>query len=153
MNVGEVMTRDVRLVDPDQSINEVARIMASLDTGSVPVGENDRLVGMVTDRDIAIRAVAAGKGPDTPVRDVMTQGVKYCFEDEDVADVAENMAKLQLRRLPVRSARTTTTRRGCSPPFCIAKASDLRKNYASVRIGARPHYSGPAGETTLPAWG
>ena len=63
--------------------------------------ENDRLIGMITDRDIAIRGVAAGKGPDTPVRDVMSTEVKYCFEDEDVAHVAENMAELQVRRLPV----------------------------------------------------
>jgi CBS domain-containing protein len=101
MNVSEVMSRKVRLGHPRQGINEVARIMADIDAGLVPVGENDRLVGMITDRDIAIRAVAAGKGPNTSVREVMTQDVKYCYEDDDVADVAENMAKLQLRRLPV----------------------------------------------------
>lgn len=101
MNVGEVMSREVRVGHPRQSISEVARIMADIDTGIVPVGEEDRLVGMITDRDIAIRAVAAGKGPNTAVRDVMTHDVKYCYEDDDVADVAKGMAKLRVRRLAV----------------------------------------------------
>ena len=101
MRVSEAMTRDVRIASPDQSIREAARIMAEIDAGVLPVGENDRLVGMITDRDIAIRAVAEGKGPDTSVREVMTQDVKYCFEDEDTDDVVRNMADQQVRRLPV----------------------------------------------------
>lgn len=101
MRVAEVMTRDVRLANPDQSIQDAARTMAELDAGALPVGESDRLVGMITDRDIAVRAVAEGKGPDTRVRDVMTPDIKYCFEDEDVDEVAENMAEIQVRRLPV----------------------------------------------------
>ena len=101
MKVSEAMTRDVRITSPDQSIREAARIMAEIDAGVLPVGENDRLVGMITDRDIAIRAVAEGKGPDTSVREVMTQDVKYCFEDEDTDDVVRNMADQQVRRLPV----------------------------------------------------
>ena len=101
MRVSETMTRDVRIASPDQSIREAARIMAEIDAGVLPVGENDRLVGMITDRDIAIRAVAEGKGPDTSVREVMTQDVKYCFEDEDTDDVVRNMADQQVRRLPV----------------------------------------------------
>jgi CBS domain-containing protein len=95
------MTRDVRVATPGQSIRDVAKIMAEIDAGSMPVGENDRLVGMITDRDIAIRAVAAGKGPDTPVREVMSQEVKYCFEDEELDHVAQNMGEIQVRRLPV----------------------------------------------------
>jgi CBS domain-containing protein len=75
--------------------------MAELDAGVLPVGANDRLVGMLTDRDIAIRAVAEGKGPDTKIRDVMTASVKYCFEDEDLDHVAKNMGEIQVRRLPV----------------------------------------------------
>ena len=74
----------------------------SVSVGAMPVGENDRLVGMITDRDIAIRAVAKGKGPDTPVREVMsTEKVLYCYEDEDLAHVAANMGEQQVRRLPV----------------------------------------------------
>ena len=103
MKVSEAMTRDVRVASPDQTLREVARIMADLDTGVVPVGENDRLVGMITDRDIAIRGVAEGRGPDTTVRDVMTPDVRTCFEDEDVQDVARTMAQNQVRRLPVLS--------------------------------------------------
>jgi CBS domain-containing protein len=101
MRVSEAMTRDVRIATPGQSIREVAKIMGELDAGAMPVGENDRLIGMITDRDIAIRAVAQGKGPDTPVREVMSKEVKYCYEDEDLEHVAHNMGDIQVRRLPV----------------------------------------------------
>lgn len=101
MQVSQCMSRDVRIANPTQTIREAAKLMAELDAGSLPVGDNDRLVGMITDRDIAIRAVAAGKNPDTPVRDVMSAEVKYCFEDEDLDHVAKNMADIQVRRLPV----------------------------------------------------
>ena len=101
MKVSEVMTRDVQLIEPTQSIREAARLMAEMDAGIVPVREGDRLVGMITDRDIAVRAVAEGKGPDTPIREVMTDDVKYCYEDDDTGDVARNMADIQVRRLPV----------------------------------------------------
>ena len=101
MKVADAMSRDVCVADPNQTICEAACNMARIDAGAIPVGENDRLVGMITDRDIAIRAVAAGKGADTPVRDVMTRDVKYCFEDEDLNHVAKNMAEQRVRRLPV----------------------------------------------------
>ena len=102
MRVSEAMTREVRVANPGQSIREVAKIMAEIDAGAMPVGDNDRLVGMITDRDIAIRAVALGKGPDTPVRDVMsTEQVLYCYEDEELDHVAKNMGSEQVRRLPV----------------------------------------------------
>jgi len=101
MKVSEVMTRDVRLIEPTQTIREAARLMAEMDSGILPVREGDRLVGMISDRDIAVRAVAQGKGPDTPVREVMTDEVKYCFEDDDTDAVERNMADIQVRRLPV----------------------------------------------------
>ena len=101
MRVSEAMTRDVRVATPGQSIREAASQMSELDAGALPVGDNDRLVGIITDRDIALRAVAKGKGPDTPVREVMSTEIKYCFEDEDIEHVARNMAELQVRRLPV----------------------------------------------------
>ncbi|HYL24420.1 MAG TPA: CBS domain-containing protein [Burkholderiales bacterium] len=102
MRVSEAMTREVRVASPGQSIREVAKVMAEIDAGAMPVGDDDRLVGMITDRDIAIRAVAQGKGPDTPVREVMsTDQVLYCYEDEDLAHVAQNMGQQQVRRLPV----------------------------------------------------
>ncbi|TIP28823.1 MAG: CBS domain-containing protein [Mesorhizobium sp.] len=101
MKVGNCMTKNVQIANPEQSIREVAEIMGRLDAGVMPVGDHDRLVGMITDRDIAIRGVASGKGPDTKVRDVMSPEVKYCFDDEDVEHVLENMGDLQVRRLPV----------------------------------------------------
>jgi CBS domain-containing protein len=101
MKVSECMTREVRITNPDETIAEAAKIMAHIDAGVLPVGHNDRLVGMITDRDIAVRGVAEGKGPETKVRDVMSKEVKYCFEDEDVEHVLENMGELQIRRLPV----------------------------------------------------
>ncbi len=101
MRVEEIMTRDMRVARPDQSIQEAARMMADVDAGIMPVGEGDRLVGMITDRDIAVRAVAEGKGTQTQVREVMSPEVKYCFEDEDTDAVARNMAEIQVRRLPV----------------------------------------------------
>ena len=101
MKVREAMTRDVRLVKPDQPISEAARLMGELDIGALPVEDSDRLVGMITDRDIAVRAVAAGRGPDTPVRDVMSRDVKYCYEDQTIDEVTQNMGELRIRRLPV----------------------------------------------------
>jgi CBS domain-containing protein len=101
MKVREAMTRDVRLVRPQQTIREAAHLMAELDIGALPVEENDRLVGMITDRDIAVRAVAEGKGPDTPVSDAMTRDIKYVFEDQSIEEVTRNMSEQRIRRVPV----------------------------------------------------
>jgi CBS domain-containing protein len=101
MKVSEIMTRDVRLLSPDQTIREAARLMADIDAGSLPVSENDRLVGMITDRDIVIRAVAQGKSADTKVADVMSKEMLYCVDTDEIDDVARNMGKAQVRRLPV----------------------------------------------------
>jgi CBS domain-containing protein len=102
MRVADAMTRDVQIASPDQSIIDAAKLMADCDCGVLPVGENDRLVGMITDRDIVVRALAQGK-QDARIRDVMSPDVKYCFEDEDIDHVAQNMGDLQIRRLPVLS--------------------------------------------------
>lgn len=101
MHVSEIMTRDVHLVSPDETITEVARQMAENDIGFLPVGDHDRLVGMITDRDIVVRGVADGLDLQSKVGDIMTTDVKYCFEDEEVDDVARNMGDVQVRRLPV----------------------------------------------------
>jgi CBS domain-containing protein len=101
MKVSECMSSDVRIASPAWSIRDAARAMKEIDSGFLPVGEHDRLVGMVTDRDIAIRAVAEGKGPDTEVRDVMSGEVIYCFEDDDLDSVATRMSDRKIRRLPV----------------------------------------------------
>jgi CBS domain-containing protein len=100
-SVSDVMTEDVYLVTPEQTIAEAALLMREKDVGSVAVQKNDKLVGMLTDRDLAIRAVADGLDSGTAVREVMTDGIKYCFDDQDVDEVASNMAELELRRLPV----------------------------------------------------
>lgn len=102
MRVNELMSLRVELARPDESIQHAAQVMQRIDTGILPVGEHDRLVGVITDRDIAVRAVAEGKDPkSTLVRDVMSGEVRYCYEDDDIEAVAENMAELQVRRLPV----------------------------------------------------
>jgi CBS domain-containing protein len=102
MQVKEVMTRGVECVSPDATLQEAARKMKDLDVGPLPICDNDRLAGMVTDRDITVRAVAEGKDPrNTPVREVMTPGINYCFEDDDVASAARQMKEKQIRRLVV----------------------------------------------------
>ena len=101
MQVREVMTREVCVISPDDTIERAAQLMGQIDAGILPVRENDRLVGMITDRDIAVRGVAEGCGPDARVRDIMSQEVKYCFDDADADDVLENMAEIQVRRMPV----------------------------------------------------
>jgi CBS domain-containing protein len=101
MKVSDCMTHDVRIADPSETLQEAARMMADIDAGILPVGENDRLIGIITDRDIAIRAVGAGRSPDTKVRDVMSQEIRYCYADDDVDDILHNMAEQQIRRLPV----------------------------------------------------
>jgi CBS domain-containing protein len=95
------MTRNVHLASPGESLQKIAKRMAADDVGFLPVGENDRLVGTITDRDIVVRAVAEGKDGNATVRDVMTKDVKYCFEDEDIERVVQNMGDIQVRRLPV----------------------------------------------------
>lgn len=101
MNVRQCMSTDARVCAPGDTIADAARAMRDIDAGFLPVGENDRLIGMITDRDLAVRALAEGRGPDTPVREVMSAEVLYCFEDEDLDDVAQQMSDLQVRRMPV----------------------------------------------------
>jgi CBS domain-containing protein len=102
MRVSEVMTQSVECTRPDATLQEAAARMKSLDVGPLPVCDNDRLVGIVTDRDITVRATAQGDVPgDVRVRDVMTPGVVYCFEDAPVEDVARLMQEKQIRRILV----------------------------------------------------
>jgi CBS domain-containing protein len=103
MKVAECMTRDVQTVKADQPIQEAAQFMLRADAGSMPVCEGERLIGMVTDRDIAVRAVAQGRGPDTPVREAMSEQVLCCYEDEEIEEVAMKMSDAQVRRFPVLS--------------------------------------------------
>lgn len=101
MLIREVMTQGVHTLDCTATLREAAQLMSKHDIGSVPVSRDDRLVGMVTDRDIVLRGVARGISDDAPLSDVMSDGIKYCFDDQSVSDVASNMAQLGVRRLPV----------------------------------------------------
>lgn len=101
MKVSELMTSNVQTVNPEQPIREAAQFMLSEDAGAMPVCDGERLIGMVTDRDIAVRAVAEGRGPDTPVREVMTEEALFCWDDDDIDTVAVKMSDAQVRRFPV----------------------------------------------------
>ncbi|WP_448204222.1 CBS domain-containing protein [Azospirillum sp. sgz302134] len=102
MQIRDIMTREVKLVNPNTPLQEAARMMRDADTGFLPVGENDRLVGTLTDRDIAIRAVAEGKDvKSAKVSDAMTPDLAYAFEDQDSSEAAQIMAEKQIRRLPI----------------------------------------------------
>jgi len=102
MNVDSVMTREVAVVSPTDSVRAAADVLKRLNIGSAPVCNGRSLVGMITDRDIAVRAVAYGRDPvNTPVEQVMTRDVIYCFDDQDVQEVADAMAASQVRRMPI----------------------------------------------------
>jgi len=101
MKVSEVMTRDVQTVRPDEPVQQAASFMLSADAGSIPVTDGERLIGMITDRDIAVRGVAKGYGPETPVRELMTDDIVAARTDDDIQEVASRMSQAQVRRLPV----------------------------------------------------
>lgn len=101
MKVRDVMSPDVKTISATGTLHEAATIMQQNDIGSVPVAENDQLVGMVTDRDLVIRGLAEKLPLDTAVRSVMTDTVMYCYDDQDLSDAVRNMAEREVRRLPV----------------------------------------------------
>ncbi|MBX3587436.1 MAG: CBS domain-containing protein [Ramlibacter sp.] len=99
--IKDVMSRDVQVINPDTTISEAAQRMRDGDFGMLPVGEDDRMIGSISDRDIAVRAVAEGKSGDSPVRDFMSEGVCWAYEDDSVEKAAKLMSERQVRRLPV----------------------------------------------------
>lgn len=102
MQLSEIMTRNVQVVAPDATLRDAARMMKDLDIGGIPVCDGDRLQGFITDRDIAVRAVAEGQDPSTcKVSDVMSRGIAWCFEDSDVEEAGRVMQEKQVRRLAV----------------------------------------------------
>lgn len=103
MKIAEVMTPNPEVVSSEQPIQEAARRMLDSDTGALPVADGERLIGMVTDRDITVRAIAQGRGPETPVREVMSERLLFAWDDQDVGDVAIQMSDNQVRRMPVLS--------------------------------------------------
>ena len=102
--IRDLMTSNVETVGPDHTAKDAAVLMQSADTGSIPVCDGDKVIGMITDRDIAVRGVAAGKGPDCSVRDLMTGDVVCARDSDDAAAVARQMSEAQVRRLPVLDA-------------------------------------------------
>lgn len=135
--VREMMTPDVRIAQQDQTIAEAAKIMADADIGCLPVNDGDRLVGMITDRDIVVRGLALGLDAKTPVRELMSRDIKYCYADEDVSKVAQNMAELGVRRLPVidRDKRLV----GMMSMSNVAYGGDTRSANEMLRGVASPH--------------
>jgi CBS domain-containing protein len=102
MQLHEVMTPNVEVVHPDEPVQEAASLMRSLDVGSLPVYDGNKMHGIITDRDITIRATAEGRNPQqTKVREVMSSGLVYCFEDQSVEEAARLMEGRQIRRLPI----------------------------------------------------
>ena len=139
MKAADCMTCDVRIASPDWSLKAAAMAMAECDAGALPVGENDRLVGMITDRDIAIRAVACGLGPEAKVGEAMTREVRYCFEDDNLDEVLEQMSEQQIRRMPVLSREKRLVG--------IVSLSDLANRDRKARAGdALRHIARPGGE-------
>ena len=104
MKISELMTTDVQTVGADQTIREAAGFMLRAEAGSIPVTDGDRVIGIITDRDIAVRGVAEGRSHDTPVRDLMSDGIICARADDDIQDVAQRMSREQIRRLPVLDA-------------------------------------------------
>jgi CBS domain-containing protein len=99
--ISEIMTTNVKVVRPHDTVENAAKMMADLDVGAIPVCDGKRLQGMITDRDITIRATAEGRGGDTPVSDVMTTDVVWCTEQDDTQEVLNRMGDAQIRRIPV----------------------------------------------------
>ncbi len=100
--VNEIMSTEVQLIAPTATLRQAAQMMLDQDVGALPVCEGSRLLGMLTDRDITVRGVAAGLSPETGcVADVMTQTLEFCTEDQDTQDVMQTMGRAQVRRLPV----------------------------------------------------
>ncbi|MFY2764887.1 CBS domain-containing protein [Arenimonas sp. MALMAid1274] len=137
MRVSEVMTRGVRVIEETTTLAEAARLMREHDVGSLPVNSGDTLVGMVTDRDLVIRGLAEGLSGDEAVTRVMSDGVKYCYEDEDVESVAANMAQLQIRRIAVLSRDKRLV--GIVSLANIASANDLSATDDLLDATAQPH--------------
>ena len=101
MKVSEVMTTDVETIGSEQTAREAASFMLRADAGSIPVCEIGKVIGIITDRDIAVRGIAEGRGPDTPVSELMSDGIICAHEDEDIDSVAQRMSEEQVRRMPV----------------------------------------------------
>jgi CBS domain-containing protein len=144
MIVSEIMSRDPQLIKGNDTVRRAAQLMADCDCGFLPVADDDRLIGTITDRDIALRAIGNGRGPDCPVSEVMTRDVKYCFDDEDLSHVADNMGDLQIRRLPVVDREKRLV--GIVSLGDIAIESALHEDAADALSGISRHNHNGSGE-------
>jgi CBS domain-containing protein len=136
--IRDVMTAGVELIGPDATLVDAASRMAEADVGILPVGENDHLVGVVTDRDIVVRGIAQGADPsETTIREVMTEKVLYCFDDQEPSEAASDMAKQQIRRLPVVDRKKQLI--GMVSLADIARKDDTGKAGATLRQVVAPN--------------
>lgn len=103
MKINEIMSKDVKFINKEKTVEEAAKMMKSDDFGSIPVEENDKLIGMITDRDLTLSILANGRDKGTKVGECLTDKIKYCYEDENAQDVANQMSDLKIRRMPVMS--------------------------------------------------
>jgi CBS domain-containing protein len=133
----DVMTRQVQVVSPDATLKEAAALMREKGFGMLPVGENDRMIGTITDRDIAIRAVAEGKNSDAVVRDVMTKDLVWAYEDDTVERGARRMSECQIRRLPVVNADKRLVGIVSLGDFAV-EVDDIRLNAEALEEISRP---------------
>jgi CBS domain-containing protein len=139
--VRDVMTAGVELIGPDATLVDAAARMAETDVGILPVGENDRLVGVVTDRDLVVRGIAQGVDPEeTTIREVMTEKVLYCFDDQEPSEAASDMAKQQIRRLPVVDRKKKLI--GMVSLADIARKDDAGKAGTTLRHVVAPNGNG-----------
>jgi CBS domain-containing protein len=137
MQVQEIMTQPVDVINPNATAREAARRMRDENIGALPVGENDELIGMVTDRDIVARAVVENRLPgNMAVRKVMSEGVYYCFEDDTLEEAARVMAEHQVRRLPVLNRNQQLV--GIIAIADIARAGDREAEDAAIEGVSQP---------------
>lgn len=102
MQLKDIMTKNVKIIPQNASVRDAAKLMKEIDTGFIPVMENNRVIGTITDRDIVVRSIAEGRDPnDTRVHDVMTSEFFFCYEDDDVKKAAKLMSDKQIRRIPI----------------------------------------------------
>lgn len=137
MKTSDVMTRDVQVIGCGTSLREASELMRKHDVGSLPVHRDDKLVGMITDRDIVIRAVAKGLSLDSPVSEVMSAGIKYCYDDQPLKEVAANMGEIGVRRLPVMSRDKRLV--GFVSLSNVASADQAKVTDSLLDGTARPH--------------
>lgn len=127
MKVKDVMTRNCTFISPQTTLAEAAKIMADQDIGFIPVAENDKMIGMITDRDIVIRAIAKGADTKSAVKDAMSPKTYYCFDDQDAEEVCANMSDIKVRRLPVVNREKRLVG--------VVSIGDLAQNVNKIKLG------------------